>query len=130
MAAERDAPTASCAALILAGGKRCKVGGSEVFSTKPGRRFVSGFTLYGPMMRALPTGRWSSRTRMFSERDEEGGWLRFATEQAVANVARYYHHETAKVNGVVDDVLSNANVRKGINTPAAAGSSSTSGWRC
>ncbi|KAK0723407.1 hypothetical protein B0T26DRAFT_674981 [Lasiosphaeria miniovina] len=95
---------------------------------KPGRRFVSGFTLCGPMMRALPTGRWSSRTRMFSGRDEEGGLLRFATEQAVASVARYYHHETAKVNGVADGVLSN--VGKGMDTPAAAGSSSTLGWCC
>ncbi|KAG6064387.1 hypothetical protein E4U32_000266 [Claviceps aff. humidiphila group G2b] len=38
------------------------------------------------------------------ERDEEGEMLKQATSRNVVNVARYYHHETVRVGGIIDDV--------------------------
>ncbi|PVH90320.1 hypothetical protein DM02DRAFT_647610 [Periconia macrospinosa] len=49
----------------------------------------------------------------YEERLEEGLLLKEATEAGVENVARYYHHETVRVGGEMDDVL--YNVRKGLN---------------
>ncbi|KAG5924487.1 hypothetical protein E4U61_000423 [Claviceps capensis] len=39
-----------------------------------------------------------------SEREEEGEMLKQATSRNVVNVARYYHHETVKIGGMIDDV--------------------------
>ena len=39
----------------------------------------------------------------YTDRDEEGELLRDATEKGVANIARYYHHETVRVRGVNDE---------------------------
>ncbi|KAF7867284.1 hypothetical protein EAF04_005367 [Stromatinia cepivora] len=47
------------------------------------------------------------------ERLEEGLLLKEATDAGVKNVARYYHHETVRVGGKIDDVLNN--VRKGLS---------------
>ncbi|KAH8723920.1 hypothetical protein GQ44DRAFT_709364 [Phaeosphaeriaceae sp. PMI808] len=49
----------------------------------------------------------------YEERPEEGLLLKEATEAGVENVARYYHHETVRVGGKMDDVL--YNVRKGLS---------------
>ncbi|OCK78451.1 hypothetical protein K432DRAFT_427264 [Lepidopterella palustris CBS 459.81] len=49
----------------------------------------------------------------YEERLEEGLLLKEATEAGVENVARYYHHETVRIGGRVDDVLNN--VRKGLS---------------
>lgn len=49
----------------------------------------------------------------YEERPEEGLLLKEATEAGVKNVARYYHHETVRIGGKVDDVL--GNVRKGLS---------------
>ncbi len=49
----------------------------------------------------------------YEERPEEGLLLKEATEAGVKNVARYYHHETVSVGGVIDDVRNN--VRKRLN---------------
>ncbi|KAF1996945.1 serine/threonine-protein kinase Sgk2 [Amniculicola lignicola CBS 123094] len=49
----------------------------------------------------------------YEERPEEGLLLKEATEAGVENVARYYHHETVRVGGEMDDVL--YNVRKGLS---------------
>ena len=53
----------------------------------------------------------------YPERDEEGELLREATEKGVINVARYYHHETVRVNDKDDDILDN--VRKGLDITTA-----------
>lgn len=53
----------------------------------------------------------------YEERPEEGLLLKEATEAGVKNVARYYHHETVRVGGVVDDVRNN--VRKGLSETGA-----------
>ncbi|KIW76742.1 hypothetical protein Z517_09186 [Fonsecaea pedrosoi CBS 271.37] len=47
------------------------------------------------------------------ERDEEGELLREAIGQDVANVARYYHHETVQVGNKDDDIW--GNVRGGLD---------------
>ncbi|KAG6045148.1 hypothetical protein E4U17_000269 [Claviceps sp. LM77 group G4] len=39
-----------------------------------------------------------------SERDEEREMLKQATSQNVVNVARYYHHEIVRLDGMIDDV--------------------------
>src|SRR5436853_7764956 len=52
----------------------------------------------------------------FEERPEEGLLLKEATEAGVKNVARYYHHETVRIGGAVDDVLEN--VRKALRDTA------------
>ncbi|KAI9368690.1 hypothetical protein BJX61DRAFT_550232 [Aspergillus egyptiacus] len=49
----------------------------------------------------------------YPEREEEGIILSKATNGGVINVARYYHHETVLVNGVVDDICNN--VRRGLD---------------
>jgi hypothetical protein len=49
----------------------------------------------------------------YPERDEEGGYLRDATESGVVNVSRHYHHETVSVDGKDDTILDN--VRKGLD---------------
>ncbi|KAI1735963.1 hypothetical protein F4680DRAFT_469445 [Xylaria scruposa] len=51
------------------------------------------------------------------EHNEEGIVLRQATEAKVANVARYYYHETVQVHGTDDDVRNN--VRRGLDTSNA-----------
>lgn len=43
----------------------------------------------------------------YTDRDEEGELLRAATEKGVANVARYYHHETVRVRGADDGIQQN-----------------------
>ncbi|OJD24048.1 hypothetical protein ACJ73_04598, partial [Blastomyces percursus] len=50
----------------------------------------------------------------YPERDEEGELLREATESSVTNVARYYHHETVRINGKSDDILG---IRRGLSIP-------------
>ncbi|OJD23450.1 hypothetical protein ACJ73_05191 [Blastomyces percursus] len=50
----------------------------------------------------------------YPERDEEGDLLRQATESGVTNVARYYHHETVRINGKSDDILG---IRRGLSIP-------------
>ena len=52
----------------------------------------------------------------YEERPEEGLLLKEATEAGVKNVARYYHHETVRTGGNVDNILSN--VRKGLSNTA------------
>ena len=54
----------------------------------------------------------------YTDRDEEGELLREATEKGVANVARYYHHETVRVRGADDDIQQN--IRKGLDVTEAA----------
>ncbi|KAG5996145.1 hypothetical protein E4U52_007229 [Claviceps spartinae] len=39
-----------------------------------------------------------------SESDEEGEMLKQATSRNMVNVARYYHHETVRIGGMIDDV--------------------------
>ncbi|KAF5962908.1 hypothetical protein FBULB1_13735 [Fusarium bulbicola] len=53
----------------------------------------------------------------YPERDEEGELLREATDKGVANVARYYYHETVQIDGKDDDVRSN--VRRELDIPQA-----------
>lgn len=53
----------------------------------------------------------------YPEREEEGKLLAEATVKGVVNVARYYYHETVRVGGKVDDILSN--VRKGLDVTQA-----------
>ncbi|KAK7219761.1 hypothetical protein V2G26_007764 [Clonostachys chloroleuca] len=53
----------------------------------------------------------------YPDRDEEGELLREATEKGVANIARYYHHETVRVQGINDDIQS---IRKGLDVMKAA----------
>ncbi|KAL2813163.1 hypothetical protein BJX63DRAFT_443206 [Aspergillus granulosus] len=48
--------------------------------------------------------------------DEEGELLRTASEGGVVKVARYYHHETVKVGGKVDDIYG---LRKGLDLSPA-----------
>ncbi|KAK7224193.1 hypothetical protein V2G26_012196 [Clonostachys chloroleuca] len=54
----------------------------------------------------------------YPDRDEEGELLRDATERGVANIARYYHHETVRVQGVNDDIQQS--IRKGLDVTKAA----------
>ncbi|KAL4784889.1 hypothetical protein BJX76DRAFT_197301 [Aspergillus varians] len=60
----------------------------------------------------------------YPEREEEGMVLHQATKQGVVNVARYYHHETVMVNGVVDDICNN--VRRGLDVTQSTNHKSTS----
>ncbi|KAH6977655.1 serine/threonine-protein kinase Sgk2 [Ilyonectria destructans] len=53
----------------------------------------------------------------YTDRAEEGELLREATEKGVANVARYYHHETVCVRGADDDIQQN--IRKGLDITTA-----------
>lgn len=53
----------------------------------------------------------------YRERDEEGELLREATDKAVVNVARYYHHKTVRIFDADDDVRNN--VRKGLDITKA-----------
>ncbi len=53
----------------------------------------------------------------YIERVEEGEMLQEATDRNVANVARYYHHETVRVHGMEDDIR--GNVRKGLDVTTA-----------
>lgn len=53
----------------------------------------------------------------YTERVEEGELLREATEKGVINVARYYHHETVRVDTADDDVAKN--VRQGLEVSKA-----------
>ncbi|KAK4135944.1 hypothetical protein BT67DRAFT_461555 [Trichocladium antarcticum] len=50
----------------------------------------------------------------YLEREEEGKFLREATDKGVVYIARHYHYETVQVQGIDNDVRSN--VRKGTNT--------------
>ncbi|TPX23944.1 hypothetical protein DIZ76_013287 [Coccidioides immitis] len=50
----------------------------------------------------------------YAERTEEGELLREAMAKGVKNVARYYHHETVRIDNKDDDVLA---IRKGLNIP-------------
>ncbi|KAG6081413.1 hypothetical protein E4U16_007512 [Claviceps sp. LM84 group G4] len=53
-----------------------------------------------------------------SERDEEGEMLKQATSRNVVNVARYYHHETVRIGGMIDDVRNC--VRRGLDITTAS----------
>ncbi|KAM3496850.1 hypothetical protein MY10362_009778 [Beauveria mimosiformis] len=53
----------------------------------------------------------------YTDREEEGKMLQEATKKGVVNVARYYHHETIRVNGVDDDIQSN--LRNGLDVTKA-----------
>lgn len=53
----------------------------------------------------------------YTDRDEEGVLVQEATEKGVINVARYYHHETVRVNGLDDDIRNN--VRKKLDVTKA-----------
>lgn len=61
-----------------------------------------------PQIKLVVKDSWQS-----AERDEEGEFLKAVTDRGVINVARYYHHETVFVHGVVDDIQ--GNVRGGLN---------------
>ncbi|EDN06586.1 predicted protein [Histoplasma mississippiense (nom. inval.)] len=50
----------------------------------------------------------------YPERTEEGELLREAMAKGVKNVARYYHHETVRIDDKDDDVLA---IRKGLSLP-------------
>ncbi|OJD22287.1 hypothetical protein ACJ73_06364 [Blastomyces percursus] len=50
----------------------------------------------------------------YPERTEEGALLREAMVKGVKNVARYYHHETVRIDDKDDDVLA---IRKGLSIP-------------
>ncbi|EEH33159.1 hypothetical protein PAAG_04212 [Paracoccidioides lutzii Pb01] len=50
----------------------------------------------------------------YPERTEEGELLREAMAKGVKNVARYYHHETVRIDDKDDDVLA---IRKGLSIP-------------
>ncbi|TWU76319.1 hypothetical protein ED733_005849 [Metarhizium rileyi] len=53
----------------------------------------------------------------YIDREEEGEMLQEATRKGVVNVARYYHHETIRVNGADDDIQSN--LRNGLDVTKA-----------
>ena len=48
----------------------------------------------------------------YKERPEEGLLIEEATNRGVENIARYYHHETVRVDGEIDDTL--GNIRRGM----------------
>ena len=48
----------------------------------------------------------------YKERPEEGLLIEEATNRGVENIARYYHHETVRVHGEIDDTL--GNIRRGM----------------
>ncbi|KAI9765769.1 MAG: hypothetical protein M1839_005395, partial [Geoglossum umbratile] len=55
----------------------------------------------------------------YVERPEEGLFLKEATEAGIKNVARYYHHETVRTGGEVDDVLDKVlQVQEGVGAGA------------
>ncbi|KAL6239577.1 hypothetical protein BDW75DRAFT_250426 [Aspergillus navahoensis] len=54
----------------------------------------------------------------YPERDEEGKLLREAASKGVINVARYYYHETVRVDGRIDDICDN--IRRGLDVRKAA----------
>ena len=53
----------------------------------------------------------------YPEREEEGELLLEATKKGAKNVARYFYHETVRVDGQDDDIC--ANIRKGLNITKA-----------
>ncbi|KAK4095776.1 hypothetical protein N658DRAFT_570173 [Parathielavia hyrcaniae] len=53
----------------------------------------------------------------YLEREEEGEFLSEATDKGVVHVARHYHHETVRVQGMDDDVR--GNVRQGLDVTKA-----------
>lgn len=53
----------------------------------------------------------------YTNREEEGEYLREATNKGVVNVARYYHHETVCIRGVNDDIRNH--VRRGLDIAKA-----------
>ncbi|KJZ70776.1 hypothetical protein HIM_09826 [Hirsutella minnesotensis 3608] len=53
----------------------------------------------------------------YTDRDEEGILVKEASEKGVLNVARYYHHETVRIQGAADDVQ--ANIRKKLDVTKA-----------
>ncbi|OAT14037.1 hypothetical protein BDBG_09127 [Blastomyces gilchristii SLH14081] len=60
------------------------------------------------------TSRGRAASPQYPERDEEGELLYEAAAHGVTHVARYYHHETVRVDGRADDVLG---IRKGLLIP-------------
>ncbi len=48
----------------------------------------------------------------YEERPEEGELIKEATSKGVQNIARYYHHETVRIDGKNDDTI--GNVRGGL----------------
>ncbi|KAI9715652.1 MAG: hypothetical protein M1812_005804 [Candelaria pacifica] len=56
---------------------------------------------------AVVAGRAAAYSWQFEERPEEGELIKEATEKGVKNIARYYHHETAQVDGKNDDIVEN-----------------------
>jgi len=53
----------------------------------------------------------------YTDREEEGEILRVVTGKGVANVARYYHHQTVCVRDSDDDIQQN--IRKGLDVTTA-----------
>ncbi|KAJ6436591.1 Sulfatase domain containing protein [Purpureocillium lavendulum] len=53
----------------------------------------------------------------YTDREEEGELLREVTGKGVANVARYYHHQTVCVRDADDDIQQN--IRKGLDVTTA-----------
>jgi Fungal protein kinase len=53
----------------------------------------------------------------YPDRPEEGNWFLQALNKGVVNVARYYHHETVRIHGKVDDITSH--VRNGLDITKA-----------
>ncbi|KUI70863.1 G protein-coupled receptor kinase 2 [Cytospora mali] len=53
----------------------------------------------------------------YTERPDEGELLQEVTEKGVVNMARYYHHETVRICGEVDQVQEN--IRRGLNIAVA-----------
>ncbi|KAI1091600.1 hypothetical protein F5B19DRAFT_260948 [Rostrohypoxylon terebratum] len=58
----------------------------------------------------------------YPERDVEGELLREVTEKGVCNVARYYYHETVRVDDSVDDSVDDIQhgIRKGLDITKAS----------
>ncbi|KAF4503758.1 hypothetical protein G6O67_008915 [Ophiocordyceps sinensis] len=69
----------------------------------------------------------------YTDRDEEGEFLKEATQARIVNVARYYHHETVRSCGADDDVESNIrkklDVTKATNYPTGSVSSAAGSGR-
>ena len=114
--------------ILLSGGKRYI---EIVRNDRRERLIIDGLMKRAPCVAGRATTCWKAYREgdesqkplvikdswQYLERDEEGELLREATEKGVINVARYYHHETVRVNDKDDDILDN--VRKGLDITRA-----------
>ncbi|KJK73846.1 hypothetical protein H634G_10877 [Metarhizium anisopliae BRIP 53293] len=75
-------------------------------------RAISGSARYNPRVPLVIKDSWQ-----YTNREEEGEYLREVTNKGVVNVARYYHHETVCIRGVSDDIRNH--VRKGLDLSKA-----------